>query len=197
MLCHTHSHAVCHSLAPTHHIKEGECGEARLVDDGHDGHAQVGQVRHGPAGRRGRSESRLGYQAMGYQAMGYQAMGYRAMGYQATRYWAMMYQAMGYQAMGYHLKRAPHPTPHTRTCTHFPITHLSTPSSPPQCPITHASTSPAEVESRPLVGSSRKMMDGLPTSSRPMFTRLRWPPLMPAAPPSRPAGQGPGFRSGK
>ena len=167
MLCHTHSHAVCHSLAPTHHIKEGECGEARLVDDGHDGHAQVGQVRHGPAGRRGRSESRLGY------------------------------QAMGYQAMGYHLKRAPHPTPHTRTCTHFPITHLSTPSSPPQCPITHASTSPAEVESRPLVGSSRKMMDGLPTSSRPMFTRLRWPPLMPAAPPSRPAGQGPGFRSGK
>ena len=34
--------------------------------------------------------------------------------------------------------------------------------------------------SNPLVGSSRKRMEGRATSSSPMLTRLRCPPLMPA-----------------
>ena len=35
------------------------------------------------------------------------------------------------------------------------------------------------VASRPLVGSSRNSRLGMATSSSPMLTRLRWPPLMP------------------
>ena len=42
-----------------------------------------------------------------------------------------------------------------------------------------AESSSAAVESRPEVGSSRKMSDGSATTSSPMLTRLRWPPERP------------------
>ena len=57
---------------------------------------------------------------------------------------------------------------------HVPYTH------PARLTLSVARISWLTAASNPLVGSSRKRMEGRATSSSPMLTRLRCPPLMPA-----------------
>ena len=58
---------------------------------------------------------------------------------------------------------------------HVPYTH------PARLTLSVARISWLTAASNPLVGSSRKRMEGRATSSRPMLTRLRCPPLIPAS----------------